>query len=460
MGNNDLTLCMIVKNEEKMLPGCLESIQELVGQIIIVDTGSTDRTVEIAKNFGATIKSFPWTGDFSEARNESIKYADNNWILWLDADERLNPKSAQELKKIISNKPNHPIIYNLLIKNYQKGDYYYMSDAHRLFTNHFGIRFQGKIHEQVSQSLKAKNGTEINSDIEIIHHGYNLNPEEQEKKNKRNRKLLKEMVIKNPKFAYGYFTLAQNYAMSGMHNKAIEYFDKALNLNELDEKLTVSLLVTAAESLIEKEKFKKANQYINRALKIAPNQSGGYYLKYKIAAKNKDFSETERWLKTLFEKNRALKQSKKRRASDVIIDEEKILETLAKLYITNKNDEKYAETCMKILSINKKNKFANRGLLNYFIDNRRFNDAAPHLKMIEDSFTMADRKYLDTVGKILIKNGVYKMAIFVYDKLLSLDPENMDAVKKLVGLLAKIGRRDEAEKILIYYKNQKLKGKK
>ena len=82
-----ISLCMIVKDEEEMLPGCLAAVAEHVDEIVVVDTGSTDRTVEIAESFGANVVEFPWNGSFADARNVSLDHATGDWILWLDADE-------------------------------------------------------------------------------------------------------------------------------------------------------------------------------------------------------------------------------------------------------------------------------------------------------------------------------------------------------------------------------------
>ena len=81
-----MTLCMIVKNEEANLPACLESVRGLFGEIIIVDTGSTDRTKEIALQHGAKVFDFPWVDSFSAARNECLRHATRQWIFWMDAD--------------------------------------------------------------------------------------------------------------------------------------------------------------------------------------------------------------------------------------------------------------------------------------------------------------------------------------------------------------------------------------
>ena len=92
MAKQTISLCMITKNEENYLEQCLDSAKEIADEIIIVDTGSTDKTKEIAKSFGAKIVDFKWNEDFSEARNESLKHATKEWILVLDADEEIDPE--------------------------------------------------------------------------------------------------------------------------------------------------------------------------------------------------------------------------------------------------------------------------------------------------------------------------------------------------------------------------------
>lgn len=85
-----ISLCMIVKDEEALLPRCLESIQGLVEEVIVVDTGSSDRTVELAQQAGAQVYHFPWVGDFSQARNFSFSKATQQYCLWMDADDVLD----------------------------------------------------------------------------------------------------------------------------------------------------------------------------------------------------------------------------------------------------------------------------------------------------------------------------------------------------------------------------------
>jgi O-antigen biosynthesis protein len=182
-----LSLCMIVKNEEKHLVKCLKSIRDIVDEIIIVDTGSTDKTKDIATVFGAKVFDFPWTGDFAAARNHSLEQATGNWILVLDADEVISSPDFKKLKEIIHRKSASPVAYAIATRNYarsatiigwtqNKGDYpeeagpgWFISTKVRLFTKHKNIFFSNPVHELVESSLqKAK--IPIASCRIVVHH--------------------------------------------------------------------------------------------------------------------------------------------------------------------------------------------------------------------------------------------------------------------------------------------------
>jgi glycosyltransferase involved in cell wall biosynthesis len=96
----DLSLCMIVKNEQASLPQALTSVKDIVDEMVVLDTGSTDQTVEIARKFSAKVYHFEWCNDFSAARNEALKYVQGKWVLVLDADEVLTAEIvSQDLRK-------------------------------------------------------------------------------------------------------------------------------------------------------------------------------------------------------------------------------------------------------------------------------------------------------------------------------------------------------------------------
>ena len=183
-----ISLCLITRDEEKFLQNCLNSIQELVDEIIVVDTGSIDQTKEVAKRFTDKIYDFPWCNDFSLARNESLKYATKNWILILDADETILESEHQKIKELIQN--NKLAGYQLLQRNYTnnhaKFGFKFNSaanpEAHqflgrfdswivRLFPNNKQIHFQGTVHESVDRSIQELGGKILPAEIIIHHYG-------------------------------------------------------------------------------------------------------------------------------------------------------------------------------------------------------------------------------------------------------------------------------------------------
>ncbi len=449
-----ISVCMIVKNEEHMLEKCLDSIKDIADQIVIVDTGSQDNTINIAKKYNTDIFHFQWTNNFSNARNESIKHATGDWILWLDADERLTNNSKNLLYSIVNKKIKYPTIYKVNIRNIQnKKNNFYISDAHRLFTNHKGIIFSGRIHEQVSPSLKKINGIERNCDIEIIHYGYNLDEDSARKKNARNRNLLETMVHEKPNYGYGYYTLGQNYGLTEENDKALKCYRKAFDLNQFNSEMTASLLATMSEVLFKLNKLEEAELNLKKSIKIEPIQCGSYYFLYKISDKKNDISMTITWLNKLLDMTKIINKSGKKISTDVIIDEEIILQTLAKKHVENQDYEKAKEIYIKLLNYREDNILAIRGLMNYYLDNNNFEHGLSYFDKLKIHLSVKDIDYLNTISTKLIKNHQFIFAIKVYEFILSKSPNNEFALKRTVGLLAKIGKVKEAEELLLTYQN-------
>ena len=191
-----ITLSMIVKNEEKYLPDCLQSIKNVVDEIILIDTGSSDNTINIAEEFGALIFNYNWVNDFSVPRNYALSKSTGHWILYLDADERLSPKSFYQLRNVIAS--NDLLGCRCIVNNIDEinGKPKFMRYT-RLFHNSSNIKFTGKIHEQIDNSL-IENGYKIlDTDIEIIHTGYNVSTDELKKKANRNLEILKVEYERN-----------------------------------------------------------------------------------------------------------------------------------------------------------------------------------------------------------------------------------------------------------------------
>jgi len=237
-----ISLCMIVKNEEKFLEKCLSSVKGLVDEIIIVDTGSDDKTKEIARRFEAKIFDFEWGDDFSAARNESLKQATGDWILVLDADEII---IEEEWSKMLGGVNEWDVSgFRLLTRNYSNdsavsgwkpclsGDKncksflgWHPSIKTRLFQNK-GFKFEGFVHEMVDKNIE-KAGGEISLLKVLVHHYGELKPKEKGKY----VELTKQKIKKDPNDAKAYFELGVQYKEVGELELAENNFRKSLELD-------------------------------------------------------------------------------------------------------------------------------------------------------------------------------------------------------------------------------------
>src|SRR5205085_5670121 len=165
---------MIVKNEERNLGDCLGTVIDLVDEVVVVDTGSTDRTVEIAERLGARVFHFPWVDSFAAARNESLRHATGDWVLWLDADDRIDGENRERLRRLLANLPgeNVAFVMKCLCLPDPVSRRSTAVDHVRLFRRHPELRGRYRVHEQILPGLRAL-GAEVRGTDGVIHHtGY------------------------------------------------------------------------------------------------------------------------------------------------------------------------------------------------------------------------------------------------------------------------------------------------
>lgn len=245
-----LSLCMIVKDEEGFLERCLDSVKDIVDEIIIVDTGSKDSTKDIAKVAGAQLFDFAWNDDFSAARNFSLEKATSNWVLVLDADELLDNSGNDEVLKLINSREH--CLKDIVGFKMEQRTYLPKSDGAgmtvdeavlsrdfvqqgqsrlvRLFKNHPKIRFRNKVHELVESSMRDINGEIIDTGI-IIHHFSLLKKGKVVEKAENYTDLLWKQLQAEPENPRYNRQVAMVFMERGRNDLAMKYLTRALKFD-------------------------------------------------------------------------------------------------------------------------------------------------------------------------------------------------------------------------------------
>ncbi|MEI8257363.1 MAG: glycosyltransferase family 2 protein [Deltaproteobacteria bacterium] len=228
-----ISVCAIVRDEEQNLPRLIASVREIAAEIVVVDTGSTDRTVEIARQHGARVLHTPWTDDFSAARNVYLQAATSDWILALDGDEELLADSVECLNEAVTSGALAQLVRVRFPCGVEAGasadDSVPDKNALRLFRRDPRVRYGGRIHENIIDSLLAIGaGQWPDSGAVIIHHGY-VRPEDRERKRARNLVLLERAFADSPHDLYIGYKYAATLETSD-HVKAAAVLDQVLTL--------------------------------------------------------------------------------------------------------------------------------------------------------------------------------------------------------------------------------------
>lgn len=241
MSKIPISICIIAKNEEKHIEECLKRLIPYGFEIIVTDTGSTDKTREIALQYADKVLDFAWIQDFSAARNFCAAAASNNWILALDCDEYVADIDMPALQKSLKAFPKD--IGKLRLQHLtisQKGEKGYASDdVPRLYNKKY-FEFQAPVHEQIVSIHTAKNAAPVQFflvPMKAVHYGYALPPEEMRKKQERNLSLLYHELSQKGQSAYLCFQIGQSELVLENYRKAIEYYEKTLSF-DMPRKLT------------------------------------------------------------------------------------------------------------------------------------------------------------------------------------------------------------------------------
>ncbi|MEW5796554.1 MAG: tetratricopeptide repeat protein [Candidatus Zixiibacteriota bacterium] len=201
-----ISACMIVRNEEQLLAGCLESIRDWVDEIIVVDTGSTDRTIEIACQYGAKVLEQPWADDFSAHRNSSIEQATSEWVLIIDADERMTLEDVPLL--IDTMRSGHADlvsvgVYNVYGENHERVTF---ANSIRMFKRESQLRYSRIVHNELVLPAGSR---VVRTNARLTHLGYDLPPDKMKAKFERSKRLLQKQLNENPNDIFALFNYAE-----------------------------------------------------------------------------------------------------------------------------------------------------------------------------------------------------------------------------------------------------------
>jgi glycosyltransferase involved in cell wall biosynthesis len=261
-----LSLCMIVKNEERNLPRCLDSVRDLAGELIIVDTGSTDRTPRIAASYGAAVIPFDFTVvDFAAARNCAIARASGRWILVLDADEALDRAGAPALERIVA--LDEDVGYFLERRNLAPDSARPTTDfVVRLFPNRPHHRYRGRVHETIDASILSGGGRLRKSGLRIDHN-FAADREARRRKNHWYIEILKEEIAADPSDDSRLDFLAAEYHQLEMFETATEIAERIVRMRPLDPRAHLFL---GTYHLLYQPDLARARADFTQALKLRP----------------------------------------------------------------------------------------------------------------------------------------------------------------------------------------------
>ena len=310
-----ISLCMITKNESQHLDKCLHAVKDIVSEIIIVDTGSSDATKEIAKKYTNKIYDFKWVDDFSKARNFGIEKASKEWVLVLDADEILDASSKKHIKDLIKKKNVYGFGFEQCSyvsksvagclknnSNFESGKHYpflIKKQLVRLFKNGKGIKFKHRVHELVEDSMRDKKLQFEQTKVQLHHLGSVKGEEVTSEKKEFYSNLIMKQLKDDPQSArYNYYAARYYHSVSDVEN-ALKHYKKTASIDP-NYKLIHSDI---AKVYLQKNEMESAIKHFRKSSELnEDNPSPANNLAVLLMHK-KQFSEAKSILESQMQRN-------------------------------------------------------------------------------------------------------------------------------------------------------------
>ncbi|GIX07152.1 MAG: hypothetical protein KatS3mg115_1555 [Candidatus Poribacteria bacterium] len=285
-----LSLIMIVKNEAHNLPELLEPIHDKFDEIVVVDTGSTDGTPEVARRYGAKVFFFEWIDDFSAARNESIRRATGDWLFWLDGDDRLERDQVDILRRYAKRAPQRDVVYMCHLASLSS---HWSATQNllqvRLFPKLPGLLYEGAVHERLTESIHRLGLQTDICPVTIVHVGY-TDPEKLPAKYERNLRLMERILQERPDDVHTHVQMVLQLLGSGNPQKALDWTERLLELCDRkglagDGSRVVALhrfLLLRAMVLAQLNRLEEAAQQCLEVLEEMPKLGTAHFLLAQI----------------------------------------------------------------------------------------------------------------------------------------------------------------------------------
>lgn len=270
-----LSLCMIVRDAERTLPACLTSIKPWVDEMVIVDTGSHDKTVDIAKSFGARVFEFAWPDSFAVARNESLRHARGEWLFWMDADDTISKSNGQQLRDLAYSTHADQIL-GVVMQVHCPGprdtndESMTVVDHVKLIRNRPELRFEYRIHEQILPAIRRAGGDVSWTQIHVVHSGADLTPEGRQRKWARDLRLLELELQDHPGHPFALFNLGMTLADMGKHAAAIDALAQSFAASAPGDSHVPKLCALWIASLCALGDFEQAEERCATARQLFP----------------------------------------------------------------------------------------------------------------------------------------------------------------------------------------------
>jgi len=290
----DISLCMIVKNEERVIEECLASASPYFREVLIHDTGSTDKTIEIARQFGAVVTEGTWPDSFALARNQSMKGAQGKWIMWIDADDTVMSITGETIVNAVANAAPDVIGFVVPVRFLEEAGGGTQVDHVKIFRNWPELAWEGRIHEQILPSLRAAaaargirdGGQIVRLPVQVLHSGYDTSDAGQKKKRIRDEQLLRLDLADRPNHPFVLFNLGMTAHFTDEHEAAIDWLNKSIAVSGPTESHLRKAYALAAGSYKKLGRLAEAADTLETGLATVSDDPELLFLAAQLDAEN------------------------------------------------------------------------------------------------------------------------------------------------------------------------------